>query len=87
MFSVSRSARPDRCELCKWAVQESRWMAPPPGSVVPWNPGQPYGASAQGLMQADVLVCKRMPPTPNERGDGVSPIVGKGNYCGEFEEA
>lgn len=77
MFSYS-VREGDRCELCRYKRCEGRTMSLPPGSLVGY--GQyPY-------QQVDVLVCYRMPPTANERGDGVWPIVQASGWCGEFSK-
>lgn len=83
MFYITESTRPNRCELCRWAVKESRYVPVSHRSVADFS--NPWVHGFNNTEQCDVLVCKRMPPTPNEQGDGVSPVVGKGNYCGEFE--
>jgi hypothetical protein len=80
MFSITKSIRPDRCGLCKWANKESRYQKQF-GNALPG-----YGYDHQNGVLMDVLVCKRMPPSTNENGNGVSPVVGDGNWCGEFEE-
>ncbi len=70
-------ARPDRCEVCKFSVRETRYACS--NSMVP-----PAYGGCRPHDTIEVWVCKRMPPTPNERGDGVSPVVREGDYCGEF---
>lgn len=69
--------RPDRCELCRFGRIEHRYLPLPYGTL----PG--YGYIPQGN---DEIVCKRMPPVANADGRGVSPVVQKGDYCGEFKE-
>lgn len=81
MFSITKSVRPDRCELCKWANKESRYQK---NFMVNSLPGAGYDHQNGVLM--DVLVCKRMPPSADQNGDGRSPVVGNGNWCGEFEK-
>lgn len=83
MISFAPS-RPDRCELCHWVATETRYLPPAPGSIRSWNPAANYGQSV-GMEATSVFVCKRMPPSANEEGRGVSPIVWAGDYCGEFK--
>lgn len=71
MFAGSEK-RPDRCEVCKFSIRETRYA---------------YSNSFAQCKSPDtieVYVCKRVPPTPNERGYGVSPVVSASDYCGEF---
>jgi hypothetical protein len=69
--------RPDRCELCRFTVTEARAHAPALGSIT----DNPYRVPNM----YNVLVCKRMPPIANADGNGVSPVVHKSDYCGEFK--
>jgi hypothetical protein len=85
MISFSQPSRPDRCELCHWVATETRYLPPPPGSIRTWNPTSSC-SYAPSTESTSVLVCKRMPPSANEEGRGVSPSVWAGDYCGEFKE-
>jgi hypothetical protein len=76
MFAISIPVRPDRCECCRFGHAEKRYVAPPMHSL-------PSHSYLQGM--TDVIVCKRMPPVANADGNGVSPVVQKGDYCGEFD--
>jgi hypothetical protein len=82
MFDFKPSTRPDRCELCRHAITESRVQPLSPGAVMNYEDYFRQGAYTQ---THEVLVCKRMPPIPNERGVGVSPEVISGDWCGEFD--
>lgn len=79
MFSMPALTRPDRCELCRFSTTGIRSRPFPFGSV---SISFSIGAQAETY---EVLVCKRMPPTPNAEGSGVSPVVFPGDYCGEFK--
>ncbi|CAE6713104.1 hypothetical protein R75461_01152 [Paraburkholderia nemoris] len=85
MFSTLGNERPNRCEKCRHAVTEKR--AQPDYPRCNSDAYTPGGSYPQPYIQVDVLVCKRMPPTPNKDGNGMSPVVLKGDYCGEFESA
>lgn len=76
---IAIEPRPDRCELCRFGYIEHRYLPPPFGSHAAYDSHHPY-------QMADVIVCKRMPPVANSDGRGVSPVVSKGDYCGEFKE-
>ena len=67
MISFTQPSRPDRCELCRWSGTETRYLPPPPGSIRTWSPGSSY-AYPSPTEPTSVLVCKRMPPSPNEDG-------------------
>jgi hypothetical protein len=77
MFSIPVPSRPDRCELCRFSTSDSRTRPLPYGALpgLSYNPMDTY----------EVLVCKRMPPSANADGTGVSPVVWAGDYCGEFK--
>jgi hypothetical protein len=79
MLGITVETRPDRCELCRFGHIEHRYVPPPYGTVV-----SPYGGYK--CETTDVIVCKRMPPVANADGRGASPVVSKGDYCGEFKE-
>lgn len=74
-FQIDMEMRLDRCELCSFAEPESRYM----------NLPRPLGSMESGLTRVEILICKRMPPTPDDQGYGVWPIVSRGCHCGEFK--
>lgn len=82
MFAITKSERPDRCELCKHAVTVT--VSVDRGFFPMTGPGEYSTSWADRYATEERRQCKRFPPTPNEHGWGASPYVRDGGYCGEF---
>ena len=83
MFSFKKSTNPIRCGVCRHCknvtVPVDKGFKPMIG------PGEYSTNWADRYTNEERLQCKRMPPSPNAEGWGVSPYVHDYDYCGEFE--